>query len=77
MRKKGQIEQVNYLGRWVDKTTFRAYVYNADSEKLVNSYSEYEDLISSGLWFPEKDKVVAPLVEKPNKARKPKDVTDS
>jgi hypothetical protein len=47
-------EQVLYMGRWVDKKSFRAYVYNEKTEKLANSYEEYEELVTSGLWFTEK-----------------------
>ncbi len=47
--------QFQYLGRWVDKDTFRAYVYDKkENEKLANSYNEFEELISSGLWFAQK-----------------------
>lgn len=43
--------QAQYLGRWVDKATFRTWVYNAkDEQKLAESYAEYESLIASGLW---------------------------
>lgn len=45
-------KQVMYLGRWVDKDLFRAFVYNIDGDKkLANSYYEFESLISSGIWF--------------------------
>ena len=47
--------QFNYLGRWVEKETFRAFVYAENGiEKLANSFDEFETLISSGLWFAEK-----------------------
>ncbi len=46
--------QVFYLNRWVPKEHFRVFVYNEKSERLTNSYDEYEKLIASGLWFPEK-----------------------
>ena len=42
--------QVKYLGRWVDRDTFRAFVYNSSGKKLCNSYDEFERLISSGVW---------------------------
>ena len=44
--------QFQYLGRWVDKATFRSWVYakNGDT-KLANSYKEFEELTSSGIWF--------------------------
>lgn len=41
-----------YLGRSIPKESFRAFVYNKDSEKfLVNSYSEYTKAMDSGIWF--------------------------
>jgi hypothetical protein len=53
-RVKKPESQVMYLGRWVNKDNFRVFVYNEKSKKLVNSYEEYEELISSTLWFSEK-----------------------
>lgn len=58
--------QFQYLGRWVDKNTFRAFVYDKKgNEKLANSYDEFEELTSSGIWFASKpvrkqDDVVRP-----------------
>jgi hypothetical protein len=50
--KKDQSEQFLYLGRWVDKKGFRAFVYDKDgNETLANSYPEFEKLTSSGIWF--------------------------
>lgn len=47
--------QAMYLGRWVDKSNFRAFVYNNKGEqKLANSYAEFESLTSSGLWLASK-----------------------
>jgi len=44
--------QFEYLGRWVDKKTFRTFVYDKDDmQKLANSYDEYQSLLASGLWF--------------------------
>jgi hypothetical protein len=44
--------QFQYLGRWVDKEHFRAFVYNEKGEqKLANSYKDYESLTASGIWF--------------------------
>jgi len=62
--------QFNYLGRWVDKHTFRAFVYSdKGDEKLANSYQEFISLTTSGLWY----------ASKPNapKDRKPKHGTPS
>jgi hypothetical protein len=54
--------QVMYLDRWVDKNTFRTFVYDRDgNQKLANSYAEFEALTQSGIWFaskPEKLQVV-------------------
>ena len=47
-------QQVLYLGRWVSKEHFRTFIYNSSGEKLVNSYQEFSDLISSGIWYAEK-----------------------
>ncbi len=47
--------QAMYLSRWVDKSNFRAFVYNEKGDqKLANSYPEFESLTSSGIWFAEK-----------------------
>jgi hypothetical protein len=63
--------QFQYLGRWVDKETFRAWIYDKHGEqKLAGSYKEFEDLTSSGIWFAKK-----PEIEKAaSKERKLKDV---
>jgi hypothetical protein len=45
-------QQFMYLGRWVDKSTFRAFVYDAQgNQKLANNYNDYERLTGSGEWF--------------------------
>lgn len=54
-------DKVLYLGRMVDKLTFRAFVYGADNtQKLAKSWIEFQALVSSGLWFAERpeDRVV-------------------
>jgi hypothetical protein len=56
-KKKIISDQVFYKDRWVDRKTFRAYVYNEKDKKLANSYKEYETLIASGLWFSNKEKI--------------------
>lgn len=50
-------KQFVYLGRWVSKEHFRAYVYKGTEQKLANSHSEFESLIASGLWLAEKPDV--------------------
>ena len=62
------VKQVLYDGRWVDKDTFRAFVYQEGNQKLANSYSEFEQLIASGLWFESKE-----LIKVAVKKRKLKD----
>lgn len=53
-KKANREGQAMYLGRWVDKSTFRAFVYGANGEqKLANSYPEFESLTANGLWFAE------------------------
>ena len=51
-------DQFEYLGRWVNKSTFRAFVYDREgNETLASSYENYEKLISSGIWFAVKPEV--------------------
>jgi hypothetical protein len=60
--------QVEYLGRWVNRNNFRAFVYNMQSEEtLANSYDEFKELISSGIWFETKE------MANSSKKGKPKD----
>lgn len=49
--------QVLYQGRWVPRDPFRVFVYNAQDQKLINSYEAYKDAIESGLWFASKEEV--------------------
>ncbi len=49
-------EQVEYLGQWVDRSSFRTFIYNETGQKLVESYDQYLADISSGLWWPTKEK---------------------
>lgn len=66
--------QVLYLGRWVSKEHFKAFVYKADDKKLANSYDEFSNLISSGLWRAEPVASIEPetnIVDiKPKRGRK-------
>lgn len=52
--------QFLYLGRWVDKAGFRAFVYakNGD-QKLANSYDDFLGLTTSGIWFDSLEKAAA------------------
>lgn len=55
VKKKVVVDQFQYLGRWVDKQHFRAFVYDENGkEKLANSYDEFMNLTSSGVWFESK-----------------------
>ncbi len=63
-------EQVLYLGRWVSREHFKAFVYNSTGQHLAKSYQEYSELISSGLWQaePQKENNIVDL--KPKRGRK-------
>jgi hypothetical protein len=71
--------QFMYLGRWVDKSTFRAFVYNEKGEhRLATNHKEFEDFTASGIWFPSRESIpvkaqtiandVSSKVEKPKNA---------
>ncbi len=48
-------DKVEYLGRLVDKLTFRAFVYNRDgSQRLAKSWNEFQELVAGGVWFAQK-----------------------
>lgn len=50
---KNSSGQFLYLGRYMEKANFRAFIYNSEGKShLANSYPEYERMISSGIWFP-------------------------
>lgn len=61
-QRKPQVDLLNphagqflYLGRWVNKEHFRAFVYDKDgNEKLADNYPEFEKLTVSGIWFASK-----------------------
>jgi len=59
-------ETVIYCGRVIAKEGFRAFVYGIDNkQKLVESWKEFESVISSGIWFATKE--LAALKDKPKK----------
>lgn len=62
-------EHVIYLGRTIPKEGFRAFIYGyEDTQKLVESWDEYEKNIATGSWFATK---AAVPVKKPfDKGRK-------
>lgn len=58
--------QFLYLGRWVDKKTFCAFVYDKNGQQqLAKTYDEFIQLTTSGIWFASKPQL---------KDRKSKDV---
>ncbi len=58
-----------YLGRLVPKSSFRTFIYAPDgSQKLVNSWEEFESHMQSGLWFAEKNAKL-PVVEEAQEAQ--------
>jgi hypothetical protein len=61
--------QVLYLGRFVSREHFCAFVYNSTGQRLVKSYDEFSSLISSGVWFAEQ-KDVPVANEDPNNVDK-------
>ena len=51
-------EHVIYQGRLIPKAGFRAFIYSYDnSQKLVNSWEEYEKNIATSVWFSTKKDV--------------------
>jgi len=62
-----------YLGQIVSKDHFRVFIYAPDgSQKLVNSWDEFEKHMETGLWFATKEDAVTRIpVEKPKRVRKP------
>jgi hypothetical protein len=72
-RFKKEVVQVPYMGRWVPKDQFRAYVYSESEQKLADSWDEFQRLIASGLWFESKEAVENAILANLNKeiAEKP------
>ena len=62
-------KQVMYLGRWIDREHFRAFVYKAGEQKLAESYSEFESLIGSGTWFDSIESIPKIGIEKTRKSK--------
>ncbi len=56
--------QVLYLGRWVSREHFKAFVYSKEDKKLAKSYDEFASLISSGIWKAEPIKKEEPFKQK-------------
>ncbi len=55
--------QVEYLGRWVDRAHFCAFVYNKEGQRLAKSYDEFSNLLASGLWFASKKLLEAAILK--------------
>lgn len=54
-------EMVSYLGRFVQKEGFRAFIYNSDgSKKIAESFEEFEVYTSSDNWFATEEEARAP-----------------
>ncbi len=63
-----------YKGRIVSKENFRTFVYcPAGTQRLVESWDEYEHAMASGNWFATKADALAVQVpvEKPKRKRSP------
>lgn len=61
-------QQVQYLGRWVDKNHFSAFIFDGKEQRLVRNYEEFTKLLGSGLWFATKEdadkSIIVPEVSK-------------
>lgn len=63
--------QFLYMGRWVDKNYFSAFVYDKDGNKqLAPSYEIYIKLTQSGLWFDERPELEETEQKPEKKTRK-------
>ena len=63
-----------YNGRLVSKEHFRAFIYAPNgSQKLVESWDEFEKHMQTGLWFAQKDEACEGAISKesPKRVRKP------
>ena len=67
-----------YLGKIVDKNHFRVFVYAVDgSQKLVESWDDFEHCMESGLWFATKEDASSRVpVEKPKRSSPKKPVEE-
>lgn len=54
-----------YLGRIVSKEDFRVFIYSPEgTQKLVESWNEYEASMQSGLWFATREEAQSSILEK-------------
>lgn len=67
-----------YLGRVVDKKRFRTFIYGVcGTQKLVESWSEFQDHMKLGIWFATKEEADAcKPVDKPKSKSKKLKVED-
>lgn len=64
-----------YQGRIVSKNNFRAYIYASDgSQKLVESWDEYERHMETGLWFSLKEDAINRIPVKKKKISSVKNI---
>ncbi len=50
--------QFEYLGRWVDKKHFCAFVYSGLNQRLVQNYEDFIEIIATGIWFASKQEAL-------------------
>jgi hypothetical protein len=50
--------QFEYLGRWVDKEHFCAFIYSGRNQRLVQNYEDFVKYIESGIWFASKQEAL-------------------
>lgn len=70
-------ESVIYLGRAVSKNGFRVFVYSLTEQKLVESWDEYIDHLSSGVWFATVDDALKAKANLPTPAPVEDEVIDA
>lgn len=69
------VQLIDFKGRMVDKNQFRAFIFNSKGERhLAETYDEYIEMVSSGLWF---DSLIEAQKIKPKKRRVKKNASDS
>jgi len=67
--KNDLLDHALFQGKMVPKANFRTFVYSKKGDKrLANSWDEYQELVSSGIWSLEKPP--EPVVKKKSKTDK-------
>lgn len=75
MSVKDKVESfVSYDGRLVPQNNFRVFIYGIGEDKsiishLVNSWSEYQEHIASGVWYSKKEDVTLLLDKQKSKKK--------